>query len=90
MDASRIISQHYGNKHNETTPVVVETGMVAQNVAYEISRSSGFAHTVDYWVAFVEALPDGSTKAHHGRACVSLPDARMCVDDMVEMCKKTS
>lgn len=63
QEARALFEREYGkNTTNFMTPEVLEYGMLGPNVAYEISKGTGFTNDTIYGLSIVKQNADGTTK----------------------------
>lgn len=59
LTARQIIRKEYGNKSkNFMTPKIIGYGKIHKNMAYEISKGSGFNHDVIYGLSIASYIPE--------------------------------
>lgn len=62
MTARQIIKKEYGKSKNFMTPHILRYGKISKNVAYELSKGTGFKHETIYGVSIVTIDKQGNTK----------------------------
>ncbi len=66
MTATEIIKREMGNSKNFMTPTVLKYGKIISNIAFELSKGTGFYHNLLVGVTIVLLKRNNTTTRHLG------------------------